>query len=60
TGASDYLLKPFKPEQLSLALEKIAQQKKLTAEYNYLKGCPETGVLGDAIGYTEQGGLRVI
>jgi DNA-binding NtrC family response regulator len=41
TGASDYLLKPFKPEQLSLALEKIAQQKKLTAEYNYLKGCLE-------------------
>ena len=41
SGASDYLLKPFKPEQLSLALEKIAQQKKLTAEYNYLKGCLE-------------------
>jgi two-component system response regulator HydG len=41
TGASDYLLKPFKPEQLSLALEKIGQQKKLTAEYNYLKGCLE-------------------
>jgi two-component system response regulator HydG len=40
-GASDYLLKPFKPEQLSLALEKIAQQKRLTAEYNYLKGCLE-------------------
>jgi two-component system response regulator HydG len=41
SGASDYLLKPFKPEQLSLALEKIVQQKKLTAEYNYLKGCLE-------------------
>jgi two-component system response regulator HydG len=41
TGASDYLLKPFKPEQLSLALEKIAQQKRLTTEYNYLKGCLE-------------------
>ncbi|MGD2010369.1 MAG: sigma-54 dependent transcriptional regulator [Desulfobacterales bacterium] len=40
-GASDYLLKPFKPEQLSLALEKIAQQKRLTAEYYYLKGCLE-------------------
>ncbi len=40
-GASDYLLKPFKPEQLSLALEKIAQQKRLTAEYDYLKGCLE-------------------
>jgi two-component system response regulator HydG len=40
-GASDYLLKPFKPEQLSLALEKITQQKRLTAEYDYLKGCLE-------------------
>ncbi len=40
-GASDYLLKPFKPEQLSLVLEKINQQKKLTSEYNYLKGCLE-------------------
>lgn len=40
-GASDYLLKPFKPEQLSLVLEKINQQKKLTSEYNYLRGCLE-------------------
>jgi two-component system response regulator HydG len=40
-GASDYLLKPFKPEHLSLALEKIVNQKKLAAEYNYLKGCLE-------------------
>ena len=40
-GASDYLLKPFKPEQLSLVLEKINQQKKLTTDYNYLKGCLE-------------------
>lgn len=37
-GASDYLLKPFKPEQLSLVMEKIAQQKKLTSDYNYLRG----------------------
>jgi len=37
-GASDYLLKPFKPEQLSLVMEKITQQKKLTSDYNYLKG----------------------
>jgi two-component system response regulator HydG len=37
-GASDYLLKPFKPEYLSLVLEKVIQQKKLTREYNYLKG----------------------
>ena len=37
-GASDYLLKPFKPEQLSLVMEKITQQKKLTSDYNYLRG----------------------
>jgi DNA-binding NtrC family response regulator len=37
-GASDYLLKPFKPDQLSLVLEKIASQRKLTAEYEYIKG----------------------
>ena len=40
-GASDYLLKPFKPDQLSLTLEKVAQQKRLTAQYNYVKGCLE-------------------
>jgi len=38
TGASDYLLKPFKPDQLSLVMEKIAPQRKLQSEYNYLKG----------------------
>jgi len=37
-GASDYLLKPFKPNYLSLVMEKILQQKRLTSEYNYLKG----------------------
>ena len=37
-GASDYLLKPFEPDQLSLVLEKIANQRKLTAEYQYIKG----------------------
>jgi two-component system response regulator HydG len=37
-GASDYLLKPFKPEQLNLVMEKLGQQKKLASEYNYLKG----------------------
>jgi len=37
TGASDYLLKPFKPNYLSLVMEKILQQRKLTSEYNYLK-----------------------
>jgi len=37
-GASDYLLKPFKPDQLNLVMEKVIQQKRLTSEYNYLKG----------------------
>jgi two-component system response regulator HydG len=37
-GAADYLLKPFKPEQLSLVMEKISQQRRLTSEYRYLKG----------------------
>ena len=37
-GASDYLLKPFKPDQLSLVMERIAQQQKLVSEYHYLKG----------------------
>jgi len=38
TGAVDYLLKPFKPDQLSLVLEKVTQQKKLASEYQYVKG----------------------
>jgi two-component system response regulator HydG len=37
-GAHDYLLKPFKPDQLSLVMERISAQKKLVSEYNYLKG----------------------
>ena len=37
-GAADYLLKPFKPDQLTLVMEKITQQRKLTSEYQYLKG----------------------
>jgi DNA-binding NtrC family response regulator len=38
TGASDYLLKPFKPDQLSLVMERISHQQKLASEYEYLKG----------------------
>ncbi len=38
SGAVDYLLKPFKPEQLSLVMEKIMYQKKVDSEYRYLKG----------------------
>jgi DNA-binding NtrC family response regulator len=37
-GATDYLLKPFKPDQLSLVMEKVIQQQKRQQEYNYLKG----------------------
>ena len=37
-GASDYLLKPFKPDQLSLVMEKLEHQRQLASEYNYLKG----------------------
>ncbi|MEJ2729924.1 MAG: sigma-54 dependent transcriptional regulator [Deltaproteobacteria bacterium] len=37
-GASDYLLKPFKPDYLSLVMEKVTQQIKLSSEYKYLKG----------------------
>jgi DNA-binding NtrC family response regulator len=37
-GAADYLLKPFKPDQLSLVMERISVQEKLVSQYNYLKG----------------------
>lgn len=37
-GASDYMLKPFKPEQLNLVMEKVAHQKRLMSEYEYMKG----------------------
>jgi len=37
-GASDYLLKPFKPDQLTLAIAKITRQMKLTSKYRYVKG----------------------
>ena len=37
-GASDYLLKPFKPDHLSLVMEKITHQRRLSLECRYLKG----------------------
>jgi DNA-binding NtrC family response regulator len=37
-GAVDYLLKPFKPDQLTLVLEKIAYQRRIHSEYQYMKG----------------------
>ena len=40
-GAKDYLLKPFKPDQLNLVLEKIDYQRKLDSKYLYLKGLLE-------------------
>ncbi len=48
-GASDYLLKPFKPDQLSLVMEKISQQKRLESEYRYLKGRLEEATRFDNI-----------
>ena len=36
-GATDYLLKPFKPEQLSLVIEKATHQKRLVSlEYRQI------------------------
>jgi two-component system response regulator HydG len=36
-GAVDYLLKPFQPDQLSLVLQKVANQKNLMSEFQYVK-----------------------
>ncbi|MFC1813995.1 response regulator, partial [Thermodesulfobacteriota bacterium] len=36
-GASDYLLKPFKPDQLSLTIERISHQRRLISEHNIQK-----------------------
>ena len=38
SGASDYLLKPFKPDQLPLVMERISHQRKLVSDYQYIKG----------------------
>jgi len=40
-GASDYLLKPFKPDQFDLVLEKILHQRRLAFECRYFKGLLE-------------------
>lgn len=37
-GAGDYLLKPFKPDQLDLMVEKLINQRKLEDQCRYLKG----------------------
>lgn len=37
-GAVDYLLKPFKPDQLALVMEKILHQKRMDSECRFLKG----------------------
>ncbi len=37
-GAADYLLKPFKPDQLALVMEKILNQKRMDSECRFLKG----------------------
>ncbi|MFH2220260.1 MAG: response regulator [Pseudomonadota bacterium] len=36
-GASDYLLKPFKPDQLSLVIERISHQRRLISDHNIQK-----------------------
>lgn len=40
-GASDYLLKPFKPDQMALVLEKVAIQRRQEDRYRYVKGLLE-------------------
>jgi len=37
-GADDYLLKPFRPDQLALVIEKTVSQMKLASKYRYVKG----------------------
>ena len=37
-GADDYLLKPFRPDQLALVIEKTVSQMKLACKYRYVKG----------------------
>ena len=41
TGASDYLLKPFKPNYLSLVMEKILQQEKTDIRIQLSEGAAE-------------------
>ncbi|MBW2017946.1 MAG: sigma-54-dependent Fis family transcriptional regulator [Deltaproteobacteria bacterium] len=36
-GATDYLLKPFKPEQVTLVMQKVAQQRALVSQCRYLR-----------------------
>jgi two-component system response regulator HydG len=36
-GASDYLMKPFKPDHLALVMEKIDQQLRMAGKYSHLK-----------------------
>ncbi|MBW1979682.1 MAG: sigma-54-dependent Fis family transcriptional regulator [Deltaproteobacteria bacterium] len=37
TGASDYLMKPFNPDQLTLLTEKLMQQRKIIEENRFLR-----------------------
>ncbi|MCD4706700.1 MAG: sigma-54 dependent transcriptional regulator [Candidatus Sabulitectum sp.] len=50
-GASDYLLKPFKTDQMLAAIEKAVREKKITAENRALKQklsreCDFQGIIG--------------
>lgn len=56
-GASDYLLKPFDPEQLILLMEKLAKQKALTDENRQLRlrlGEQEAVWMEDLLGRSEE------
>ena len=48
-GAVDYLLKPFRPDQLSLVLQKAAIQKRFMSEYQYVKNRLEDATRFDNI-----------
>ena len=54
SGASDYLLKPFTPEQVELLVEKISSNASLKAENEYLRReINENYGFGEIIGQSE-------
>lgn len=54
-GASDYLMKPFDPEDLELLVEKLAQAKRLVDEHRWLREAYEgTSRFQDLIGQSKR------
>jgi two-component system response regulator AtoC len=50
-GASDYLLKPLKPTQISVVLEKLSEQRELEQEVDDLRTqLARTGTFGQMVG----------